>query len=292
MKMLDTMPPYNLFGIEEQNYDKAKVVVMPVPYDATTTYRPGTRDGPHALIDASRTIEFYSEETGYDIRKIGIYTAEEMAPDLSGPEHMVKRIEKEVSLVLDDKKMSMLLGGEHTISIGAIAALAKRDKSFSILQLDAHADSYDIYMNAKHCHATVMARARELCGSCYGVGIRSADEPSIRKHGTQMLFMKDMREMNAKDIVKSILSNTKDNIYLTIDLDVLDPSEMPSVGTPEPGGMSFNQLVDVIKGVVRNRNIIGLDIVELCPIPGLVAPNYLAAKLAYMTLSCAFKTKH
>lgn len=123
------------------------------------------------------------------------------------------------------------------------------------------------------------------------MGIRSADEPSIRKHGKQMLYMKDIREMETKEVVKLILDNTKDRIYLTIDLDVLDPSEMPSVGTPEPGGLRFDQLTDILNGVIKSRKAIGLDVVELCPIPALVAPNYLAAKLVYKTLSHIFEQK-
>src|SRR5271155_2540957 len=119
MKILNSTAPYNLFGLKEQDYDNAKVVAVPVPYDSTTTYRSGTRDGPHALIEASRNIELYNEELDTDISKIGIYTTEEIAPDFSSPENMVKRIESEITPILDDKKIPILIGGEHTISIGA-----------------------------------------------------------------------------------------------------------------------------------------------------------------------------
>lgn len=284
------MPPYNLFGLEEQDYKKAKVVAFPVPYDSTTTYKSGTRDGPHALIEASRSIELYSEETGTDISKIGIYTTEEIAPDFSSPENMVKRIEKEIRPVLNDKKIPLLIGGEHTISLGSLKALSTPTNRFTFLHFDAHSDSRDTFMDSKFCHACVVARASEIC-DCYSVGIRSIDEPSVKKHGKNMLYMKDIHEMKTVDIVRSIIERTRDSIYLSVDLDVLDSSEMPSVGTPEPDGLSFYQLKEIMKGVVKKKNVIGMDFVELNPIPGLIAPNYLAAKLVYLALGFAFQGK-
>ena len=288
--ILNAMPPYNLFGLEEQDYKKAKVVAIPVPYDSTSTYRSGAREGPHAIISASRNMELYNEETGSDISDAGVYTAEELAPDVSSPENMVKRIEKEVELVLDDSKVPLLIGGEHTISLGAIGALAKKGKDFSVLQFDAHSDTRNELLGSRYCHSCVMARVRELCGSCYGVGIRSIDRESARKYKSSMLYMKDMEDMSVKEIVKKILANTKKRVYLTIDLDVLDTGEMPSVGTPEPGGIGFVKLKRILKGVIESREVIGLDFTELCPIPGVEAPNYLAAKLIHATLGYIFQS--
>ena len=284
------MLPYTLFGIEEQDYDRAKVVVMPVPYDSTTTYRAGTREGPHALINASRNIELYSEETEKDISTIGIYTAEELAPNFSSPENMVKQIEKEVVQVLEEKKMPLLIGGEHTISLGSLRPISQRNKKLTFLYFDAHSDSRDSFMGSKYSHACVAARAKELCG-IYGVGIRSIDEESARKLGKNMLYMKEAHRMGTEKIIESIIKNTQENIYLSIDFDVLDSSEMPSVGTPEPDGFSFYQLKEIIKGVVEKKRVLGMDFVELNPVPGMVAPDYLAAKLVYYTLSYVFSGK-
>jgi agmatinase len=200
---------------------------------------------------------------------------------------MVKRIEKEVSIVLDDGKIPLLLGGEHTISVGAISALSKRNKNFSVLQFDAHSDTRDEYMGTKYCHACVMARAKELCKSCYGVGIRSVDEQSMKDKGI-MMFRNDMHKLTAKQIVDKIIKSTEKNIYLTIDLDVLDPSEMPSTGTPEPDGLYYRDLKKILELVLKEKKVIGVDLVELNPIPGLVAPNYLAAKLIYSTIGFVY----
>ncbi|HUC38515.1 MAG TPA: agmatinase [Candidatus Acidoferrum sp.] len=289
MKILNAMPPYNLFGIEDQDYEKARVVVLPIPYDSTSTYKVGSREGPHAIIEASRQVEFYSEELNRDISKIGIFTLDELAPDFDSPKKMVDRIAREVSLILDDSKVPLLLGGEHTIAVGAVKAISKKHKDFSVLHFDAHSDSRDEYFGTKYCHACIMARIREMCKSCYSVGVRSTDEESARKHSASTLYMKDMRAMTTKQITDRILKNTKKNLYITIDLDVLDTSIMPSTGTPEPGGMLYNEIKEILKGVLKERNLIGIDFNELCPIPGIVAPNFLAAKLIYTTLGYAFK---
>ena len=182
VRVLNSMPDYNLFGLEGQDYKKAKIVVLPVPYDSTSTYKVGSREGPRALIEASRNIELYSEELDRDISGVGIYTLEELAPHFNSPKEMVDRIEGEVSLILDDKKLPLLIGGEHTIAVGAVAAVAKRFKDFSVLHFDAHADSRDELYGTRYCHACVMARIREMCKSCYSVGVRSIDADSAKKY--------------------------------------------------------------------------------------------------------------
>ena len=288
MHVLNQTPPYNLFGFEEQDYNAARIAVLPVPYDSTVSYRSGARNGPRAIIEASRGMELYSEELGIDVSKVGIYTLEELAPDFSSPESMVNRIKKEVDVILQDSKFPVLIGGEHTISLGAIKSIAGREKEFSVLQFDAHSDSRDEFMGAKVCHATVMARAREIAKGCFSVGVRSVDERSAGEHEKEILFMKDMGGMSAKEIAEAISKNTESSIYLTVDLDVLDPSEMPSVGTPEPDGMRFRELVDVVKELAKTKRFVGMDFTELSPIPGLIAPDYLAAKLIYLAIGSIF----
>jgi len=290
MHVLNAMPPYNLFGLEAQDYRTAKVAVLPVPYDSTASFRPGSRGGPHAIIEASRNIELYNEEFGSDISKIGIYTLEELAPDFGSPEGMVNRIEKEVDVLLNDSKLPLMLGGEHTITIGALKSFSKAlgKQGFTVLHMDAHSDSRSEFMGAKMCHACVMARARELCDSTVSAGVRSIDEQSMESYGKGIIFMKDIREAGIKGTIDRIIKASKEKVYLTVDLDVLDPSEMPSTGTPEPDGLHFRELVDIIKGVAARKEIIGMDFVELMPIPGLEAPNYLAAKLIYLSIGSVF----
>ncbi len=284
------MPPYNMFGLEEQDYDKADVVVLPIPYDSTTTYKAGARDGPHAMIEASRSMEFYNEEFGMDISKrIHIFTMDELEPSLDSPGETVNRIEREVEIILDNKKLPVLIGGEHTIAVGSIRAVSKKlKKNFSVLHFDAHSDYRDEYGGSKYCHACIMARAREACDTCYSVGIRSIDEVSASKYEKDILYRKEMRKMSIEEIVAQILKRTKENLYITIDLDVIDPSEMPSTGTPEPDGLSFHELTSILKGVLAKRKLVGIDFNELSPIGGVSYPNYLAAKLVYMTLGYAF----
>ena len=289
-RVLNALPKYNLFGLDDASYEKAKVVVLPVPYDSTSSYRAGSRDAPHAIIEASRNLELYSEELNMDISSIGIYTLEELAPHMGSPEAMIGRIENEINIILNDGKLPLILGGEHTVALGAIKAMTHRHKDFSIVSFDAHSDSREEFMGTKYSHACVMSRARELCKSCYTVGVRSTDEPSRKKYGKQMLFMKDVKKRNADSIAKKIIENTAKNIYITFDFDVIDPSEMPSVGTPEPNGLRFAELTDMLRIVLKRKNLLGLDFTELNPIPGLIAPNYLAAKLIYLTLGYAHKT--
>ncbi len=285
MRLLNSMPPYNLFGIEDAEYDSAKIVAMPVPYDSTVTYKSGTRDGPDAIIDASRNIELYSIEVKGDISKIGIYTTEPLAPDFSSPENMIERINREVSLMLDDSKVPLLLGGEHTIALGAIKALADREE-FSVLHFDAHSDSRDEMFGARYCHACVAARIGELCDDYYSIGVRSVNEQSAGdKH---IFYMKDIRKFGVKEIARKINKLSKGKVYVTFDFDAIDPSEMPAVGTPEPDGFHFNELQEFLMHVLYNKQVIGMDFTELAPIPGIIAPNYLAAKLIYNFIGFAY----
>ena len=284
---LNSLPKHNLFGLDEQDYDSARVVVLPVPYDSTTSYKTGAREGPDATINASRNMELYSHELGFDVSKMGICTMQSMAPDVSSPENMIDKIKEEVGIILDDKKIPLLLGGEHTITLGAMKAFKERNKDVSVIHFDAHADSREELLGSRYMHATVAARARELFGEVFQVGVRSIDADSaVKMDRTRMLFIEDIRRMGLSETVSAIVDATKSSVYLSIDLDVLDPSEMPSVGTPEPDGLRFFELMKIIRGIGARKELAGLDFTELCPIPGLHAPDFLSAKLAYLTLGC------
>ncbi len=293
MHVLNAMPPYNLFGLEEQDYENARIAVLPIPYDSTASFKSGAREGPHAIIAASRNIELYSEEFGKDISKLGIYTLEELAPDFGSPEGMVNRIEKEINILVEDSKFPIILGGEHTVSIGAIRSFSNKmgKNSFTVLHFDAHSDSRSEFMGARMCHACVTARARELCGSVISIGVRSIDEESMKNYGKDIIFMSDIREQGVKKAIERAIKASRGKVYVSVDLDVLDPSEMPSTGTPEPDGLHFRELVEMVKEIARAKEVIGMDFVELMPIAGLEAPNYLTAKLIYLSIGSVFSSK-
>jgi agmatinase len=158
-----------------------------------------------------------------------------------------------------------------------------------VIHFDAHSDSRDTFFGSKYCHACVIARAREVCDSVYSVGIRSTEEEGYKKHRNSTIYRMDMHEKTTQEVVDFLVENTKQNVYITVDLDVLDPSEMPSLGTPEPDGLSYHELLSIIKGILSKKKLVGADFVELAPIPGMIAPDYLAAKLILMTIGYGVK---
>ncbi|MGA3020653.1 MAG: agmatinase [Candidatus Micrarchaeales archaeon] len=282
---LQSVPNNNLFGLEGQSYESSKVIVLPVPYDSTVTYKTGAREGPQAIINASRNIELYSYEVGADLSKIGIYTLQAMEPDFSSPENMLSKIAKEVSIILDDKKVPVLLGGEHTITIGALQALKGRKNDMSILHFDAHSDTRQELFGSKYMHATVVTRAREIFPDIFHVGLRSVDaDYALRMNKEKTLFIDEIHELGLSEAISKIMDGTNDNIYVSVDLDVLDSGEMPSVGTPEPNGLHFSEIAQIFKEIGNKKNLCGMDFTELCPIPYLHAPDYLAAKLIYLAI--------
>ncbi|MEM3212244.1 MAG: agmatinase [Candidatus Micrarchaeaceae archaeon] len=290
MELLNQMPKHNLFGLEKQDYGTAKIAVLPIPYDSTLTYRAGAREGPRAIIEASRNIELYSYELGRSLENLGIYTLDELAPDLSSPEKAISSISKEIGIIINDKKVPLLLGGEHTIALGSLSALNAIGADLTLVQLDAHADMYDELNGTKYSHACVMARAKELFSDVFQVGIRNIDEKSAKQIGNGRLFLiDDAKEIGFKELGRLINKKSKKNLYVTLDFDVLDPSEMPSIGTPEPNGMHFSDVIEFIKELSKGKRLAGADFTELSPIPGFVAPDYLAAKLIYLFLGYFYR---
>ena len=270
------------------SWEKSRIAILPVSYDLTTSYRPGTSTGPRAIIDASRYMETYDDETGKEVYKQGIYTAEEIKPINPEPEEIIKKVEKEVSAILKAGKFPIVLGGEHSITLGAVKAFKKKFKDFSVLQLDAHRDLRHSFQGSKHSHACIAKRIIELT-SLTQVGIRSLskDEAGREYKNLKTFFMKDMID-KGNWISEAIDSLTSDKVYVTIDMDALDPSVMPSVGTPEPGGMGWYETLALLKRLSLEKKIIGFDVVELSPIAGNVGPDFLTAKLIYKFLSYIF----
>lgn len=271
---------------EFADYSRSAFVLLPVPYDGTSTYVKGADKGPQALIDASDSIELFDVEEEIEVYYQGIHTAKPVTA-LSQPELMVAEVKNRVKSYLDDGKMAIVLGGEHSVSIGSIYAYADMYPDLSVLQLDAHADMREEYHNSPYNHACVMKRAKERC-PVVQVGIRSV---CIEEKGELDPCSTVYAHQMHTDLgwMERAVSNLTDKVYLTIDLDVLDPSVLPSTGTPFPGGMGWRQLLDFIEYVNSCKQIVGFDVVELCPQPSEKSSDVLAAVLVYRIISKIWK---
>lgn len=264
-------------------------MIVPAPYDGTTTYRPGTRGGPRAILDASRELEFYDEETCTEAYLEGIATLDELTVTVSSPKDMVKSVRDAGELVLSSNKLPVLLGGEHLLSLGMIEAVSARFPGVTVLHLDAHADLRDQYQGSGYSNACIMRRVLEHT-PIVQAGIRSLtreEHDLIRERKIPCFFARELlRDPGLYDRVVSALGS--DPVYVSIDLDVFDPSIMPAVGTPEPGGLGWYEVLALLKQVSRKNRIVGFDVMELLPIPHTAAPDFLAARLVYKLLSYIF----
>ena len=278
---LDTPP-------EEHDYESARFVVIPVPYDGTTSFRTGSRYGPAAIIDASRHLEDFDVELHCDPSASGIYTLPEITPDASGPAHVVDQVRDAVADTLADLKTPVLIGGEHTIALGAVRACADAYEDLTVLYLDAHADLRDSYMGTRWGHASVARRISEVC-PLVEVGVRSISEEEFEfaRNAPDVSVRFWPPEEPERDLYEAVSRQLSSQVYISIDLDVLDPSIMSAVGTPEPGGMSWWDLTGMIRAVARSSRIVGFDIVELSPEEGPVACSATAARLAYKVMGYA-----
>jgi len=259
----------------------ALFVVVPVPYDLTSTYQPGSRRGPAAIIEASTNMELYDEELKNETYLAGIHTTLPVTVDARGPKNMINVVRKKISKIVAANKIPVMLGGEHSITFGAVQALKEKYPKLSVLQLDAHADLRESYQGSVYSHASVARRISEICPLTQ-VGIRS-----MSKEEADFLPASKVKSYSAdfvlenKNWCEKICKDLKGDVFVTIDLDVFDPSIMPSTGTPEPGGLYWRDILRLLKSVSRSCKIRGFDVVELAPIPGIVAPDFMAAKLIY-----------
>ncbi len=271
----------NFLGLtnEEADYTNARVVIVPVAYDATTSYKSGTRYGPAAIIAASREIESTDRGGAMDLAELGIATMPELEAIAEGPSVMVASVENEISDHLKAGKICVMLGGEHSITPGAVRAHKAHYPDLTVLQIDAHADMRDTYQGSRYSHATAMRRVRELCPAV-SVGIRSASTAclkAIEKDNLPVFWARDC--VGNKNWYDDAIAPLSDHVYITFDLDGFDPSIMPAVGTPEPGGLLWYETLDFLKAVADTRTIVGFDVVELMPIPSIHHPDFLAARL-------------
>lgn len=267
--------------------DSASVVIVPVPFDQTTTYRQGADQGPSALIEASRNLELYDIETNSEVYQVGIHTA--LPVDEPSSDEMRKELYKRVKELLNDGKFVVTLGGEHSISFSPIHAHAEKFPGMSVLQIDAHADLQDAYEGNPWSHASVMARVREIpeISPIVSVGIRSMSKEEAEVTDHPRTFFAHSLDLEGRWI-DQVIDQLESQVYITFDLDGFDCSLMPSTGTPEPGGLMWNQTMQLLQKVAEKREIVGFDVVELCPSSHTHAPDYLAAKLVYKILSYHF----
>jgi agmatinase len=279
----------NYGGLEEKyrTYETSKIVIIPVPYDGTSTWVKGSDKGPDALLEASMNMELYDIQTDSEVYLHGIHTMEAISGS-DNPEIISGFVKKAVEKVLNDKKLPVVIGGEHSVSIGSIQAAAEKYKNLTILQIDAHADLRDEYEGSKYNHACVMARAKEVA-KIVQVGIRSMSVEEKSSLNKKRVFWAHDILSGKSDWSEKALDKISGNVYITIDLDGFDPSCLPATGTPEPGGLDYPTVTRFLQKVIKNRNLVGFDVVELCPIEGNRSSEFLASKLIYQLLCYQFK---
>ncbi|HUS87547.1 MAG TPA: agmatinase [Bacteroidales bacterium] len=278
----------NFGGYECQSgYDDSEIIIVPVPFDTTSSWIKGSDKGVSAIMEASPNLEFYDIETGSDIRSKGIFTLPEII--VPSADLLVDQVRSTVSGLFDAHKFPVVIGGNHTATIGSARAAAEKFENLTVLQLDAHTDLRDAYENSGYNHACVMARVREMA-NIVQVGIRSMAEEELKYCDPERVYFAHQLYYD-KGLYDKAIDQLTDVIYITIDLDVLDPGIMPSTGTPEPGGLQYYELTHFLKKVIAKRNVVAFDVVELCPISDNKAPDFLAAKLIYQILSYRFGTR-
>lgn len=283
------------FGLPDEysSPENSMVVIVPVPYEATTSYGKGTKRGPAAVLQASQQVELFDDELWVEPYKVGIQTLSPvvMEPVTAETENPFHELREVIAPVIEFGKFPIILGGEHSLSLGAVAACADRHPDLSILQIDAHADCRASYEGNPYSHASVSYHIYKGLPEplITQVGIRniSAEEVAWMEEEKPRINIFWARHQDRWNL-HEIISTLSDNVYLTIDLDGLDCAVMPSTGTPEPGGMSWYQLMELVKLVCVRKNVVAADIVELAPIPGLHAPDFLAAKLVYKIIGYKF----
>jgi agmatinase len=274
-------------GIPEKysKLDTAKIVLIPVPYDGTSTWVKGSDKGPDAFLDASANMELYDIETDSEVYKNGVFLANPVK-EKESPEKMVDAVHKTALDYLNMGKFVTLFGGEHSVSIGSIRAFRDKFENLTVLQFDAHADLRKEYEESSCNHACAVHEA-QFTTNLVQIGIRSMDIEEKQYMKKENCFFSHQIHANPK-WMEEALSKITENVFITIDLDVFDSSIMPSTGTPEPGGLNWYHVNDFIKLVVKNKNVVGFDIMELCPNKNNRGPDFLAAKLYYKILSYVF----
>jgi agmatinase len=277
------------FGDFPQQYKKratSKVALLPIAYDGTSTWKKGADKGPAALLEASQALEWYDRETNSEPFRVGIFT-HKIAENFSSPAQMVKTTRNKAKKIFEEGKFFVGIGGEHSVSIGPIYAAASIFSPLTVVQIDAHADLRDKYHGSKYNHACVMARANKVANTVQ-IGLRSFDLCEYGKMDKSKVFFAEDIYNNNEWIQHAINAIETPNVFLTIDLDGFDPSVLPATGTPEPGGLTWYGTLKFLKALFSEKNIVGFDIVELCPNDFSAPSEFIAAKLVYKLIGYKF----
>src|ERR1044071_5818573 len=285
--------PMNFGGIAEEefsSFERSRVLVWPISYEGTVSYGTGTGRGAEAIIDASRNMELYDEETDAEVYKLGIHTVAE-TPSVEPPASMMSALYERARELVSTGKFVTMIGGEHSVSAPVIRAHAERYDNLSVLQIDAHADLRDTYDGTPHSHASIMARVvRDLRLPSVQCGIRSISAEEARaldELPTRIFWAKDIVGRN--DWWEEAVNGLTENVYLTIDIDGLDPSLVAQTGTPEPGGLGWYETIGLIRTLARTRRVVGMDLTEYSYVQGFEASAFLCAKLIYKSLAFIFE---
>ncbi|MEN8192872.1 MAG: agmatinase [Bacteroidota bacterium] len=286
----------NFLGIEKDysSYDNSDIVIYSAPLENTVSYGSGTKNGPKEILKASHYVEFYDEEMGKELCfEKGIATLPITSFDKIKSKSAINKIEKDIQTLIDDGKFVIMLGGEHTVTLGSVLAHHKNYDNLSILQIDAHSDLRESYNGSIYSHASVMRRIFEFNKNIVQVGIRAQckeEADLIKKENIKTFYARDIRQSKyGKKWQKEVIENLSKHVYITFDIDGLDPSIVPATGTPEPGGLFWDETLDLIKQVGKERNIVGFDLVELAPSKYHTASNFIAAKLVYKMLNYTYQ---
>ncbi len=263
-------------------FNEAKYIILPLPYDATASWGAGARFGPERILLASKELELFDEELLTEPFKAGIHTLPSLDIPIPPKDAYIK-IEKTVHKIISSSKMPISLGGDHSVSFGAIKAIKKKYNNLSVLQLDAHTDLRESYQGTSLSHACIIRNIWDFC-QVVQAGIRSVSKAEwqfLKAHGLEPIWARDIHD-DLNHSIKKIISNIENSqLYITIDVDCLDPSIMPATGTPEPGGLNWLELISILKEVCKNFEIVGFDVVELSPIPSFHHPEFTVARLIY-----------
>ncbi len=290
------VPPFCGDDAQPCSYEQARVAVLPVPYEGTVSYGHGAAQGPHAILAASAQLEMYDEELDWCVDSVGLHTLEPVDCSTGTPEQVMARIHAAALPPLRDGKFLVTLGGEHSISYGVFTAQqAVRQRPFSLLQLDAHADLRQSYGGTPHSHACIMARAHDLGLPFVQVGIRAVcqqERDFLRDTGLERnVFWAHAIAERDERWMDEVVERLGEDVYVTLDLDGLDPTLMPATGTPVPGGLGWYQTLRLLRRVAQRRHIVGFDVTELAPMKGLHAPDFLAARLTYKLIGYALRSE-
>jgi len=280
---------FGFLPLESCRYEGSRMAILPVPYDSTASFRPGSRYGPQAILRASESIDIFDHETGIDLNDVGLATLPPPVLDRGNPRTMVAEVEAAIRRIVGDGKLPILLGGEHTMTLGAVGALAEKEGPFTILHVGAHPDLRDRHDGTPYSHACVMRRILEDLPSCRIVqaGIRSVSSEEadfIEASKLHPFYMERIRALGT-GFVERLIADLGDRVYITLDMDGQDPSWMPAVSTPEPGGLPYYDLMDLLRSVCTRKTVVGLDIVGLNPLPGEPRSEVAAARVLFKMIA-------